>query len=337
MSVFYVGSYDKQKGIYICNLDQVTGVVSLVGKIETTDWVSYAIKEKDYIYVSYKNSTKKDNAGGMGSFKIVNNNLIELSHAVSNGRSYTHLCLSPDHKYLFGANYHAGTTVAYEIDNHKITKKIDVVYHRGMGPDLFGRQSMPHVHYVGITPQKKYLYSVDLGSDQVVMYKYQQGKLIEQPKANIHVIPGSGPRHMLFSQDGKHAYLVNEIANNIMVFDVGEESCVLSQKISTLPYGFKKENSAAAIRLSKDGKYLMVSNRGHNSIALYRISELTGKIGLLGFYHVGKNPRDFNIIDDFVICASEDSNELEVFKIGDDCLIPLNEKISIPSPVCICV
>lgn len=336
MATIYVGSYDKHKGIYVCNLDEKTGELSLIKKVETPDLAAYIIKDDDYLYVSYKNSTKKKDAGGMGSFKIDGTDLIELSHATSNGRSYTHLCLDPNKDYVYGANYHAGTTVAYKIEDHIITQKTDVVYHRGMGADLFGRQTMPHVHYVGITPEKKYVYSVDLGSDKVVMYNYEEGKLTENPSATIHVVPGSGPRHMIFSKDGKHAYLLNEIANNIMVFDAGADGCVLAQKISCLPYGFKGMNSAAAIRLSDDGRYLMISNRGHNSIALFKVSMISGKIGLIGFYEVGKNPRDFNIIKDFVVCASQDSDELEVFRICDDELIRLNQKLKIPSPVCVC-
>lgn len=336
MAIFYVGSYDKHKGIYVCDLDEQTGQLSLIRKVETADYASYIIKDEDYLYVSYKNSTKKENAGGMGSFKIDGNHLIELSHATSNGRSYTHLCLSPNKDYLYGANYHAGTTVVYKIENHIVSKKTDVIYHRGMGADIFGRQTMPHVHYVGITPEKKYLYSVDLGSDSIIMYHYDHGHLIEEPSASIHVIPGSGPRHMIFSQNGKYAYLLNEIANNIMVFDVGSNGCVLSQKISCLPYGFKEMSSAAAIRLSEDGQYLIVSNRGHNSLALFKVSQTTGKIGLISFYGVGKNPRDFNIFHDYVICASQDDDVLEVFKIGEDELIRLNIQLKIPSPVCVC-
>lgn len=336
MAIFYVGSYDKKKGIYVCDLNLETGDMTLKNKVETTDFASYLIHDEDYIYVAYKNASRKAIGGGIGSFKVNHETLEEVSHCVSKGRSYTHLCLDPSKDYIYAVNYHVGTTVVYRIENHHVTEKTCVVYHRGMGPDLFKRQLQPHPHYVGITPEKKYLYSVDLGSDKIVTYKYGDGKIVEDEKRSISVLPGSGPRHMIFTKDGNHGYLVNEIANNIMVFNCGDEGIILSQKISCLPFGYKKDSSAAAIRMSEDEKYLFVSNRGHDSIAMYiRIKE-TGKIGLIGFYEVGKNPRDFNVIGDYLIVATQDSNELECFKIGEDQLIRLNKKLKVPAPVCVC-
>ncbi len=335
MTTFYVGSYGKQKGIYVCDINE-EGKLSLKDKVETTDFASYMIKDEDYIYVAYKNASKKNNAGGIGSFKVEGDTLKELSHCSSHGRSYTHLCLDPNKDYVYAVNYHIGTTVVYRIEDHKVVEKTCVVYHRGMGPDLFKRQTQPHPHYVGITPEKKYVYSVDLGSDKIVLYHYGDGKIVEEKDLAINVLPGSGPRHMIFSKNGEHAYLVNEIANNIMVFDCGDDGIVLSQKISCLPHGFNKQSSTAAIRMSEDEKYLFVSNRGHNSIAMFKISEETGKIGLIGFYDVGDNPRDFNVIGKYLVVASQHSNRLEVLEIGRDELIPLNEYLTISEPVCVC-
>lgn len=335
MTTFYVGSYGKQKGIYACSIDEA-GQLELKNKIETMDFASYMIKEDQYLYVAYKNATKKPNGGGIGSFEVVGDTLKELSHCSSHGRSYTHLCLDPNQNYIYAANYHIGTTVAYRLEDHKVVEKTCVVYHRGMGPDLFKRQTQPHPHYVGITPEKKYLYSVDLGSDKIVLYHYEEGKIVENEDLTINVLPGSGPRHMIFSGNGEHAYLVNEIANNIMVFDCGSDGIILRQKISCLPHGFNKASSAAAIRMSEDERYLFVSNRGHNSIAMYKISGDTGKIGLIGFYEVGENPRDFNVIGKYLVVASQNDNRLEVLEIGNDELIRLDQQLSIPEPVCVC-
>lgn len=335
MTTFYVGSYGKQKGIYIGNIEE-NGYLSFTNKVETDDFASYMISDNQNLYVAYKNASKKANGGGIGSYAIKDNHLEELSHCSSHGRSYTHLCLDPNKNYIYAANYHAGTTVVYHLEENKVSEKTCVVYHRGMGPDLFKRQTQPHPHYVSITPEKKYLYSVDLGSDKIVIYQYGNGKITEVPELSVNIFPGSGPRHMIFNKVGSHAYLVNEIANNIMIFDCGDDGIVLSQKISCLPYGFNKASSASAIRMSEDEKYLFVSNRGHDSIAMYKVSEETGKIGLIGFYEVGKNPRDFNIIGCYLIVASQSNNTLEVLEIGNDELIYKNQKLIIPEPVCIC-
>lgn len=336
MAQFYVGSYGKQKGIYVCDIDD-EGKLTLVSKTETVDFASYIIRDEDHIYVTYKNASRKPTGGGIGTFLINNKELNELSHCSSNGRSYTHLCLNPNRKFVYAANYHIGTTVAYRLEDFKAVEKTCVVYHRGMGPDLFKRQTQPHPHYVGITPEQKYLYSVDLGSDKIVVYRYKDGSIVEDEDLTINIIPGSGPRHMIFNKDGTHAYLVNEIANSIMVFDSGDDGIVLSQKISTLPHGYTKQSSTAAIRLSEDERYLFISNRGHDSIVMYKISQETGKAGLIGFYQVGKNPRDFNVLGDYLIVACQNSNELQVFKIGKDELIQIPSTLSIPEPVCVCV
>ena len=76
---------------------------------------------------------------------------------------------------MFAANYHVGATASYQLENGIITQKICAVHHTGLGPDLLKRQTSPHVHYVGITPDQQFVYAVDLGADKVVMYRYSQG------------------------------------------------------------------------------------------------------------------------------------------------------------------
>lgn len=342
MKTFYVSSYGKNdhKGIYIVNINENTKEFSLVQHIVTQDYPAYMIVKNNALYIAYKNASRLNTGGGLGSFSIYKDELIINNNFNSHGRSYTHLCVSDNLRYLFAANYHVGSTAAYLLENSYIKEKIGAVHHTGLGPDLLKRQTGPHCHYVGITPDKEFVYAVDLGADKVIMYNYKNGKLEESPNYTLNVVPGSGPRHMIFSIDGRFAYLVNEISNNVMVFKYNDKYLNLIQVIHTTPRHFHGFSSASAIRLSASGKHLFVSNRGHDSIVLYRINQETGKLTLLYMVHTGKNPRDFNIIDDkYIIVGAQDDNEIELLTFDEEKeeLVRTATTLAIPLPICIAV
>lgn len=340
MKTFYVASYGKNndKGIYIMKFNEETLEIQRVQQIVTQDFPSYMITKDHVLYVAYKNASSLNDGGGLGSFSIYKDELILNNNYNSSGRSYTHLCVDDSLRYIFAANYHIGATASYQLDNKIITQKISAVRHKGLGPDLLKRQTGPHAHCVGITPDKQFVYSVDLGADKVVMYRYNQGVLLEDTDYTLNVIPGSGPRHMIFSHDGRFAYLVNEIANNIMVFKYAEGRFSLIQAMHCIPRHFKGFSSASAIRMTSTGEHLFISNRGHDSIAMYRVNKETGKISLLYMVHTGKDPRDFNIIDDqFLIVGCQNDNQLQVltFDEANEKLLMSDSSIELPAPVCI--
>ena len=336
MAYIYISSYaeDSKKGIYVLKMEEEK--LSLVQHVPTEDYPSYIISRDEHLYASLKNATKKNTNGGIAIFNIQDGKVSLKETFASGGRSYTHLCLNQKQDQLFVANYHVGTTAMYAIDNHHVVEKTSVVYHEGKGPDVLGRQKTPHVHYVGFTPDEQYIYSVDLGSDKVVLYSVEEGKLKLVRKQDI--VPGSGPRHMIFSEDGRFAYLVNEISNTIMVFRYHNGMFTMVQMISTLPRHFKGESSAAAIRLSQSGTHLFVSNRGHDSIAMYSVNKETGKLFLLYMVHTGKDPRDFNILNDkYLIVGCQTSNWIEVLRLDleEDIMERTGQILDVPAPVCI--
>ena len=201
MKIFYVSSYGKNddKGIYILKFDKETLQMKLIQQIVTRDYPSYMITKDHILYIAYKNASSHNDGGGLGSFSIYQDELILNNNYSSSGRSYTHLCVADNQRYIFAANYHIGATASYELENKIITQKISAIRHKGLGPDLLKRQTSPHAHCVGITPDKQFVYSVDLGADKVVMYRYHQGVLMEDTDFTLNILPGSGPRHMIFS------------------------------------------------------------------------------------------------------------------------------------------
>ncbi|WP_028042742.1 lactonase family protein [Candidatus Stoquefichus massiliensis] len=340
MKTFYVASYGKNndRGIYIMKFDESTLEIKRIQQIVTKDYPSYMITKNHVLYVAYKNASSHNDGGGIGSFTIHGDELILNNNYGSSGRSYTHLCVDENDRYVFAANYHVGATASYQLENKAITQKICAVHHKGLGPDLLKRQTGPHAHCVGITPDKQFVYSVDLGADKVVMYRYNQGVLLEDSDYTLNIVPGSGPRHMIFSHDGRFAYLVNEIANNIMVFKYIEGRFNLIQAIHCIPRHFKGFSSASAIRMTSSGDHLFVSNRGHDSIAMYRVNKETGKISLLYMVHTGKGPRDFNIIDDkYLIVGCQEINCLQILTFDEEAekLLMSDSSVELPAPVCI--
>lgn len=338
---FYVASYGKgdKRGVYIVNMDKETLHLELLEHILTPDFPSYMITTPHTLYISYKNARSTNDGGGLGSFSIKGDHLVLNNNYSSSGRSYTHLCISDDHKYIFAANYHIGATAAYALDHGRIDHKIIAVRHTGLGPDLLKRQTGPHVHNVGFTPDGRFLYAVDLGADKIVMYHYQDGgKLVEDTEYTVNVQPGSGPRHLIFSKDGRYAYLSCEIANTVMVFKYVDGRLLMIQNVSTLPHHFKGFSAAAAIRLTSSGEHLFVSNRGHDSIAMYRVNKENGKISLLYMVHCASGPRDFNILDDqYLIVGCQKENKLQVmtFDEENEKLLLSDQELEIPEPVCI--
>ncbi|WP_249029089.1 lactonase family protein [Tannockella kyphosi] len=335
MAIYYVASYGKDdlKGIYL--IDYVDEQLSLIGHLPTKDYPSYLIKQEDKIYASLKDASNKKNGGGVACFSIQEDALTFTQKIDGLGISYTHLCISDEPAYLFTANYHGGTTSSYQLDTPSYP--IHCKEHLGSGPDALQRQTSAHVHCVGITPDKEYLFAVDLGSDKVVMYQYKEGILKENPLLSLHVTPGSGPRHLIFSDDGKFAYLVNEISNSVCVYRYDGKFHFL-QELSTLPNDYQEVSSASAIKLSNDNKHLFISNRGHNSIMAYARNNQTGLLTTLCYTPVGNCPRDIYITENNdILVGAQDDNRIEVYKFNVNLktITPTYHYLEIPQPVCI--
>ena len=212
----------------------------------------------------------------------------------------------------------------------------DKVQHEGHGPHE--NQTSPHVHFTDLTPDQ-YLVTCDLGTDEVTTYDVDsEGKL--SPLATYNCNPGAGARHLVFHHHYKIAYLICELNSTIevLIYD-GVGAFERMQTISTLPEGYNDFNGTAAIRLSKDGKYLYASNRGHDSIAVYRILA-DGSLELLEIVPThGQNPRDFDLSPDqeFLIAVHQDSDNATVFKRNPETgrLAELSNDFHVPEAVCI--
>ncbi len=332
-------TYDKkEKGIYLIEFDKRNSRFKLDKWLMTKDYPSYLYKKDNYLFASLKNSSTSSKQGGLSSYEMTDNNIKLISHISSYGSSYTHVFVNDTNEFALGANYHGGTTGLYRLNYPLIVDELDIAVHTGLGPDIKLRQTSPHPHMVGQTPDNQYYYSVDLGADKIVVYQIIDNKLVPDEERTVMVKPGSGPRHLVFDKTGKFAYVVCEIANKIDAYKYNDGKFAFIQRIKAKPDHFKNANSASAIKITESNEHLLVSNRGHNSLSFYRINQETGRLTLLYMVHTGATPRDFCILEDkYVFVACQDQNEIELFYLDEleETLVRSTAVYKIDQPVCV--
>lgn len=338
MEKIFLGTYTRHnsRGIYRVILDNQKEILRNVELMIPENNPTYlAIDHHSHLFTV----TKKAQGGGIASYTCcddghhykLNNTLIE---------SVDPLCyISIDEKrqLVFGANYHQGLLYSYEILEDGSLMLADKIQHHGSGPHP--NQKSAHVHYAHLTPDNR-LAVCDLGTDEIYTYDVGiTGKLTEV--ARLHVTPGSGPRHMVFHPDHRHAYLVNELNNTmqILTYDSGSGMFTIQRTYNVLPHQ-DSMSSSSAIRLSSDGRFLYVSVRGHNSISVFRLSDQFNEAEMVQIISTeGDGPRDFNFnsSDDFIIVGHQYSNQLTLFKRDKETgLLTLKQKdVYAPEVVCV--
>jgi len=173
------------------------------------------------------------------------------------------------------------------------------------------------------SPDGKFLFANDLGADKIFVYRYDPKANAEHPlspadPAFVQLPPGSGPRHLLFSADGKHAYLTMEMSAQLAVFDYQDGKLTQRQMLDLAANGSKEKKAAAALHASKDGQYLYVSNRGTaNQLLVFAIDPANGQLKEIQRRSVeGDHPREFSLdpSNRYVLIGNQKSNEIVVIE-----------------------
>jgi 6-phosphogluconolactonase len=335
----YIGTYTTgaSDGIYCIDIETSTGHIDVLNSFGAKN-PSYLAVSKDakYLFSTCESDKVYKISGGSAlSFEIQKNGrLKKLSQRSTVGTYPCYLSLSGDGIQLYTANYGDGTTTVFSVLDGILSEAMHVVRHEGHGPNQ-DRQKGPHSHCVEYFPQKEIVCIVDLGIDQVRFYRSEKCDLRYQN--TFFIAPGSGPRHIVFSKDGRFAWVVCELSNEIYALNI-EEGYALIGVYPTLPKGYNGNSTCAAIKLSPNNKTLCVSNRGHDSIAYFKVISVTGSLELTGIYPSGgKTPRDIAFTPDgrLLLVGNQNSNILSVFEVKKNRLIQTDENASIPSPTCI--
>lgn len=343
---FYVGTFTSEgaKGIYYCDFNPETGDVELrevFGGIDNPGFLKIS-PDRKYLYVVTRPPVEIEPTGGyVNAYEIGKDGGLKfLNKQLSHGGDPCHVDVSPDGRFVAVANYAGGSTALYAVAaNGSLLPASSVIVNEGSSVDK-SRQTKPYAHSIKFSPFDNHVFSADLGTDQFNIFYLDDGKLVQHGQKFVKLEPGAGPRHFDFYPDGNFIFVISELNSTITTLKKVGENLEKYQVISTLPADFKGESYCADIHVSKDGKYLYGSNRGHNSIAVFEINGETKKLKSSRFVPVEGNwPRNFAFSPDgnFMLVANQRSGNITVFKINQVTGMPefTGKQIKMPSPVCI--
>jgi len=375
------GSPDKD-ALKVLECDTETGAAKIVQSVNGCEGTTYFQLSKDgkalYSVVAEKVDDKSH--GAIVKFDVENHRIGKMTKlAELPCETPCHVALSPDESVMSVAVYWSGIYGVMALDERCATFGRDAYPQASAGAletrpyqiaalpnDAVGprkdRQQKAFAHQTFYTPDGKLMGVCDLGCDRVNFYDYKKSGGLDKPVVTLKADPGDGPRHAIFSNDGKFLFVVNELSSTVTSYAVakgttnlvgasfqdargrlGEPSLPFTRigKWSMLPEGCalkETETKAAAIKSTADGKILMASNRGHDSIAFFVVNE----DGTLTMKNVAKLtskfPRDFELMpgEKFMVVGHKMSNEIQVYAFDrEKCeLKPVGAPIPCWRPLC---
>ncbi len=239
-----------------------------------------------------------------------------------------YISIDPTGKWAFVANYGGGSVnVMKLLPDGRVEAGMDSVQHEGSGTRA-DRQEGPHAHSILPAPGGEYVLSADLGTNKIYIYHLEEQFGVLAAHESAMAAPGAGPRHMAFHPLGlPYLYVSNELDNTVAVYQWGAQEGKLSPRgaYPTLPEDFKEENLLADLHLSPDGKFLYTSNRGHDSLAVYRISEDGAQLEFRGRVPTeGHWPRNFCLDAEgrLLLVANQESSNLVLYRLNPETGMP---------------
>jgi 6-phosphogluconolactonase len=341
--LLYVGTYTagKSEGIYIYRMDQATGALTRAGSVKSENPSFLAIDPaKRCLY-----AVNEKPEGSVSSFRIDarSGDLSFLNQQASQGADPCHLTVDNRGRSLLVANYTSGTLAVLPIERDgSLSAAIDVEQHIGSGPRE--QQKGPHAHCIKLDRANRHAFATDLGIDKLMIYRFNalDGKLepAKQPSAFLHA--GAGPRHFTIHPNGKYLYVINELDSSLTTFKYNAADGTLTafESVSTLPRDFSGLSFCADVHVSKTGRFLYGSNRGHNSIVVFAIDPQSGRLNLVEHVSTeGKWPRNFTIdpTERFLLVANQHTDNVVTLRIDAQTgrLNPTGQSVEIPVPVCL--
>ncbi len=339
----------KGEGIYFFWMDRSSGAMEPAGQATGVANPSYLAFDptRRFLYAVNELKTCEGRPGGSVSAFAVDpgtGRLGFLNRRPTGGADPCHLAIDRKGAYVLVANFMSGSICVLPVRaDGSLGEASHIVQHQGSSIDPL-RQRGPHAHSVTLDEANRFAFVPDLGLDKLMVYRLDagRGRLEPHDVPWIAVKPGAGPRHLAFHPSGRFAYLINELDSTILALSYDGESGTLKalQRISTLPANFSGESTCADVQVAPSGGFLYASNRGHDSIAAFRIDRRTG--GLTGVDHWptgGKTPRHFGIDPSgrFLLAANQDTDTIVTFRIDEQTgsLRPTGHVTQVPTPVCV--
>ena len=354
----YVGTYTQEhgdkhptgasEGIYTLRLDAATGGLEVTGSDRVPDNPCFLAFHPNgrLLYSVHEVWNRAEHPGGaVSAFRVDprTGRLTLLNRVASGGGLPCHLSLDKTARLLLVANYGGGSIAVFSLnDDGSVGEPTAGIQHEGSGvnPD---RQQEPHPHSFFVDPGNNHALAPDLGLDKVMVYGFDaaSGRVSPNPAPWVTTAPGAGPRHFDFHPSGRRAYVVNELDSTVTAFAYDGRAGVLTelQTLATIPPGFGGTNHPADLHVHPSGRFLYASNRGHDSIAAYRIDGRTGKLEHAGNEHTrGSSPRNFAIdpTGRYLVVGNQHTDTVVTFRIDQEsgALEATGCQTSVPSPGC---
>lgn len=348
--VLYAGCYTHESpvGVRVYDASDPDGHLVERGEVTGIEQASFlAVHPNGRVLYAVSETTSFDGGegGGLVAFRIDpdDGSLTQFDRAPSRGAAPCYVSVSADGRHVHVANYLSGTIAVYAASaDGGFGELVACREHRGSGPT--SRQEGPHPHCVLPGPGGEWVYAADLGTDRVVRYRRDRGPGREAFEAcEDHAFDaGAGPRHLAFHPGFAVAFVVCELLSTLVVLGVDPTTGALSEigRRCTLPDDFVGDSIAAEVRVHPRGHRVYVSNRGHDSIAVFGFTDPSAPLELLG--HVatgGRTPRNFAIhpAGRSLLVANQDSDTIVAFGIDPDSGLPreLGITYDISEPVCL--
>jgi len=333
---FFVGTYTRMggPGIATCSLEAEKLELKHTQALPNATYVILNAKQ-DRLYAISSESASGGSGGAAAVYAVEAGVLRLLSRHDTLGQGPCHLCLSADERFLYTANYLSGSVTVFPVgENGAIGEQIQHLQHdgRSVHPE---RQTGPHAHQVTFMPGTNVLCAIDLGLDAVMVYEQNAGTGLLAFHDRLDVEPGLGPRHLEYGRDGV-AFLVHELGNQVSVIAREGGQWKIRQTLPMLPEGYDQPSTAAAVRLSADGKRLFASNRGHDSIAVYEVAP-DSTLAPAGIYPAGGGkPRDFVLLDDQALLIAHQDGDVRLARFDLAKGIETLSALEMAGAVCIC-
>ena len=355
----YIGTYTRREsfvngkadGIYIYDLDPATGELTYAATIAAgagtinPSFLTVAPGDR-FLYAVNEITGSQGPNGTLSAFAIdpANNKLSYLNQQSTHGLAPCYVSIEPEGCYALVANYETGSICVLPIQaDGGLSEATDVVQFTGAGPHP-ERQEGPHAHMIVPGSDGRYIFAVDLGTDRLMVYRLdsERGKLVPADPPWTALPPGTGPRHLAFHQQLPFAYVISELQSTVTVFHYEAQTGKLEplQTLSTLPVDFAGGNLGAAIKVAPSGRFVYASNRGHDSLAIFRVDQVTGELWIVGHESTqGRSPRDFAIdhTGTLLLVANQDSDSVVTFWVDKDSglLRATGHGVRVPKPVCL--
>lgn len=337
---FYVGTWTNadSKGIYKYSLHE-DGSLERIALSAKSDYPSFLTKSADGQFLVAVSEVDEDGVGYVESYLIKGDSL-ELLSKTSSGGAHPCFVTMNEEGYILVGNYTGGNVGLLKLNEEgKLTELLDLQEHEGNGGTE--RQKSPHAHSVWFDGDESII-SIDFGTNELWFSDLDTvtQKLVPT-NSQLSMDSGAGPRHLVFHPNKKNwLYVVNELNATITRVAKNENGTFeKKESISTLPEGYKEDSFCADIHISADGKFVYASNRGHNSIAIFSVDQMTGELTSVGYESTkGDWPRNFSLSpnEDFLLVANQNTNNIVSYKRDSETgLLTFVAEIEAPTPVCI--